>query len=388
MLKAGPKIYLWGWYGHENSGDDALLTEMCLMLSKISGNVRVIVQISGEGRLPELPEFVQVHRLVQWFKGSIYLNKIITILRSNALVFGGGSTMADVNPARMKGLRQKYHICRLAKLKGIPIVFSALGLGPLVSEEGAKIAKRTLDLADVVEVRDGASYELCKKIGVSSEVIQAFDPSVLMPEQFSIDLPQLAKSGPTSVGISLAKSSGTVDNSDASQEAKISNLVSAIKKVAAVKPLRVAPIEMCGDKIDGERQLCQRLMDELKDVCEVELIPYDPDPAKMLQRLSALDLIIAERLHAALYAYTLGINFAVVPYHSKCTALADDVKLPDVCRLAPEMPQEQIVRLLECCMAASEQCKPTLSLEKARKLSQTGQNAVVQKLQTLLGAAL
>lgn len=382
-------MHLLGWYGHKNSGDDALLLMTSRMIGQMSTDVELTIQIPREGQLPALPGYVKIRRLPKrLFKGHLFLSRLSAVLGADALVFGGGSTMSDVNKQRMTSLRFKHRVCRAAKLKGMPIVFIALGLGPLVTSKGIAIARAILNMADLVEVRDGASFKLCKELEVSSTVVRGFDPAVLIPKLIAerpIQSEHTDKAVPT-IGISLAMTSGTVANSQLHHEVKIDHLVEALRHIAASRTLRIAGIEMCGSDsyANNDGHLCNRLLTKLEDVCEATYIPYTPNPIKMMSRLSMLSAIIAERLHAGIYAYALGIPFAVVPYHSKCTAFAEDVGLPQMCLLDPEIPTEQVKRVLEHQLSDSTTCSPSLPVEEACQLAQSGQSMVIKKLRALL----
>jgi len=388
MPKTGPQVYLWGWYGHKNSGDDALLKVISRTILQVSPTTGITIGIPEDGQVPPLPNVVRVNRPIHRFKGYILFSKIISVLGTNALVFGGGSAMSDISKARMDGLRFHRWICTAAKLKRIPIIFSALGLGPLITERGKSLTRDILNSAVLVDVRDSDSYELCKKLNVTSQVIQSFDPAVLIPELFYPDLTRRRYNGrhlPT-VGISLSGSPGTVQVEEHQQKIKIANLARAIKHTAASLPLQVAGIEMCGDDIYGDKQLIERLLNDLDNVCEVKTISYCLDPVDMMRQLAGLDAIIAERLHAAVYAYTLGIPFAVVPYHAKCKAFARDIGLPDALLLEPEMPTTQVEQVLKLMLNEPDACSPALAVDQASRLAQSGQEAILDTLRKLLSS--
>jgi polysaccharide pyruvyl transferase WcaK-like protein len=386
VSRESPLIYLSGWYGYNNSGDDALLTVISNSIMKVAPNAKVMIQTPSSGRLPPLSPSVIVRHPRHWFKGHTFLSKVFAALRSDVLVFGGGSTMADVNEARRRGLACKYYICRAAKLRGIPIVFSALGLGPLETQEGIAKARMMLEMADLVEVRDSTSYELCKKMNISSPVIHGFDPAVLIPELFAHRLRPKGRrrDDVLTVGISLSGSPGTVANREVKQGSKIQNLVDAIKNVASLHPLRIAGVEICGDDMHGDKYLIENLLNKLEHVCEVEFISYCPDPAEMMGRLSLLDGMIAERLHAAIYAYTLGVPFAIVPYHRKCLAFAKDIGLPEMLVLDPNILADQVEQALRSQIADRLACSPRLPVERACRMARSGQNAIGEKIRTLI----
>jgi polysaccharide pyruvyl transferase WcaK-like protein len=386
MSKKAQRVYLWGWFGHKNSGDDALLTMMSKAISEVAQSIELVLQIPKYGQLPPLSCAAVSKPIRRWFKGHVQLSQILNILRTNALVFGGGSNMSDVDSDRMSALRLRYYICRIIKIEGIPMIVAALGLGPLVTKEGTELATKILNMMDLVVVRDSTSYQLCKHLSISSPLVQGFDPTVLIPKLYPIQLSCKSANDCNMpvIGISLSRSPGTCVNDERRQSLKVANLVNAIKHVVTSRPLSIAAIEMCADEHFRDMDLCRTLVTELRDVCKATVIPYHPSPIVMMRQLANLTAVIAERLHAGIYAYALGIPFAVVPYHSKCTAFVKDIGLSEKYLLDPEMPTEQIIQVLESLMDANTDCKPVLSPEHACEMASLGQRAVTDKLKALL----
>jgi polysaccharide pyruvyl transferase WcaK-like protein len=294
--------------------------------------------------------------------------------------------MSDADATRMFYLRLRHLFCCIAQIRGIPLVFAALGLGPLTTERGLALAGRILNMAEMVEVRDNNSYELCKKLNVSSRVFRGFDPAVLIGRQISKGIVRDSSSGdnlPT-IGISLSGSPGTGLWQETGGDSKIDRVADALRRLTAVRRVRAAIIEMCACEHFSDRELGEKLMARLKGICEVTLIPYCPEPAEMMRRLSGLRCIVAERLHAAIYAYALEIPFAVIADHLKCEAFTMDVGLPESCVLRKDTPVENILRTLEWLLCANPGYRPTLAVEDACEMAASGQQAVIGALKASL----
>jgi len=354
-------------------------------IAQAVSDVEITIQILKSGQLPPLLDCVKVNRISPLFKGHVTLKKILAILASDILIFGGGSIVTDINEQRMKGLRSLHYICRFAKFKGVPIIFTGLGVGPLVSQEGIDLAKSVLDMAEVVELRDKTSYELCKKLSVSSHIVESFDPAVLLHRE--IKQSSLIKSSDNKVpiiGISLSESSGTISKSKEKDVLKIDRLVCAIKDVCALHPVCISGIEMCSNTFYNDAELLKVLLGKLQNICEVRYIRYQPDPLKMLHDLSMLDGIIAERLHAAIFAYTIGVPFAVIPYHDKCVAFAKDVGLSRKYLLDPEIIPDQIKETIISQIKNGKLCLPELTIEEACSIANSGQDVIKEKIKYLL----
>ncbi len=382
MRKRKPKIYLHGWYGHNNSGDDALLSVISKTIAEKIPYSEIVVQIPADGESPPLPKSVKITHLHHWFKGHVILQKLLAILTSDVLVFGGGSIMTDVNKQRIRGLHSLHRICSVAKIKDVPIIFTGLGIGPFVTQKGRELAKSILSMAEIVELRDSISYKLCEEFGLS-RIVQGFDPAVLLDVELPINTKTWNNKIPI-IGMSLSKSSGTILTGQEKQLLKIEQLVAGIKKVTHSQKICVAGIEMCRNACNRDAELNHELAKQLENVCEFTIIPYQPDPIAMLNRLSVLDGIIAERLHAAIYAYILNIPFAVIPYHDKCKAFVHDVGLPQNCLLDTDILSDQVEEVILSQIKKEKKNLPTFTIEEARSRAHLGQQKVIEKLKHLL----
>ncbi|HBR18947.1 MAG: hypothetical protein A2Y13_11590 [Planctomycetes bacterium GWC2_45_44] len=384
-MKSKRKIFLHGWYGCNNSGDDALLSIISKTITQAVSGVEITIQVPQSGQLPPLPDCVNVNRISPLFKGYVTLRKILAILASDILIFGGGSIMTDINEQRMKGLRSLHCICRFAKFKGVPIIFTGLGVGPFVSQKGIDLAKSVLDMAEVVELRDKTSYELCKKISVSSHIVESFDPAVLLHKELQQSNGMKSRDNKVPIiGISLSESSGTISSSKEKEILKIDRLVCAIKDVCRLQSICIAGIEMCSNTFYSDAEILKILLGKLQNICEVKYIRYQPDPVKMLHDLSILDGIIAERLHAAIFAYIVGTPFAVIPYHSKCAAFAKDVGLSGRYLLDTEIRPDQIKEVIMSQINDGKLCLPKMTIEEACSKANLGQDIISGKIKHLL----
>ena len=231
-IKKFNTVYLSGWYGYQNSGDDALLLLMTEMIRSVPVDIRIFIRTLKSAMLPSLSDCVQVKYSSHWFKGQVFLNTIFDIINSDVLVFGGGSTISDADQKRINGLHSMHRLCSVARCKGVPIIFSALGLGPLNTPEGRIIAKKILNMAELVDVRDSYSKKLCQELNISSQWVQGFDPAVLLTDYFDSPYATYSNSSKPSIGISLSQSPGTISGRDNNFACRIDCVVDAMKKLS------------------------------------------------------------------------------------------------------------------------------------------------------------
>lgn len=294
--------------------------------------------------------------------------------------------MSDINEESLYGLRYQRLICRLARLKGMPIFYYALGLGPLRTTEGQEIAKEILNSATLVLVRDTSSFELCRDIGVNAPVIRSFDPAINIPSLLNVEY-SLRTKAPTQyfrLGISLSKSQGVADIPN-EQDEKVARFVEAIKKVTLRSEVEIISIQMCANPHNNDLELCQKINNALKGICPTSTISYRSNPGEMMGDFSSLDGIIAERLHAGIFAYSLGIPFAMIAHHAKCIAFAKDVGLPDWCLLDPMLVTDEIAKFIDILLRDPNRCKPSLRLNDAKQIALLADKIIIEKIRDIVG---
>lgn len=294
--------------------------------------------------------------------------------------------MSDTDDVRLSSLRYKKFICQIACLKRMPIFFYALGLGPLETKEGRRLARDILNMSSFVQVRDGLSYDLCHEIGVTTRTERAFDPAVLIPDLlgFHIDSSQRRTSPRFRIGIAPSASSGSVSNTTLEQTIKVSSFVSGIKRVASHTDIEVVAIQMCANSRNNDIGICNDILKALRGVCQTSLIRYQANPGQMMADIATLDCVFAERLHAGIFAYTVGIPFAMIPYHGKCRAFAEDIGLPDCCILDPMLTSDEVELFLLALLKNEQGWRPSLSLDDAKSQVQRGDESLVEKIREFM----
>ena len=106
------------------------------------------------------------------------------IAQTDLFVMGGGGIFQDYGPFHIASLYdpQANDIANYAKpfymarQFGVPTAIIGQGIGPLRKSEGRLIVRDIFSLADHVSVRDEASVDLLREMGVSRELIVAPDP--------------------------------------------------------------------------------------------------------------------------------------------------------------------------------------------------------------------
>ena len=151
-------VVMSGYYGFSNAGDDAILQSIHEGIMAASDEIGVTVL----SRDPELTR--RQYGLAAVPRFSFFQVKRV-LKRCDALLSGGGSLLQDRTSTR--SLVYYLSVIRWAKRMGKPVMLYANGIGPVTRPENREKVKQTVELADVVTLRDQASARELLDMGVT-----------------------------------------------------------------------------------------------------------------------------------------------------------------------------------------------------------------------------
>lgn len=164
------KILLAGYYGFGNLGDEAILEMAIKQILEITDRKHITV-LSGNKEVTN--KRYNVNTIDRYNVFSI----VNQLMKSDALVFGGGSLLQDITSKR--SIYYYLFLIRLAKLMNNKVIMLSQGIGPIVNENSKKAVQSTLGFVDYITVRDKHSKEFLEKIGMDSKKISlSTDPVI------------------------------------------------------------------------------------------------------------------------------------------------------------------------------------------------------------------
>jgi polysaccharide pyruvyl transferase CsaB len=166
------KIFITGYYGFGNTGDEAILTAMLEHLREL----RQDLQITVTSATPAKTAATYGVESILWSDASAMLE---TVRQTDLVIIGGGGIFHDYwgfNPNTFLtdnhwGISFYTAPAVMATIYEKPVMLYAIGVGPLLSEHGRRFTKVACDAAAAITVRDKASRELLESIGVPAEQI-------------------------------------------------------------------------------------------------------------------------------------------------------------------------------------------------------------------------
>ncbi|MBQ7986733.1 MAG: polysaccharide pyruvyl transferase CsaB [Clostridia bacterium] len=166
------KIVVSGYYGFNNSGDDALLAAIIENIRTISEKAEITVLSNSPKDTKSVYKTKAVHRY------NVF-SVLYEIATCDVLLSGGGTLIQDATST--KSLYYYLSIIKLAKLFRKKVMLYANGIGPLTSFKNIETTKNVLNEVDLITLRDENSQKELERIGVNRpEVHLTADPAFLI----------------------------------------------------------------------------------------------------------------------------------------------------------------------------------------------------------------
>ena len=335
------RIFLSGYYGYANAGDEAVLAAILEHFSaemSQRGQAAEFIVTSGDSA-----------QTLAWHDSPSYALRPIGrqsprdllagIRACDVFVSGGGSLLQDVTSLR--NVVYYTGLIRLAALSRKPVAIYAQGVGPLRHSLSRKLARAAMQKASVITVRDQASRDLLRQIGVSRPIEVTADPV------WGLSSSQDAVPEPDAWTVSLRTWVG--------EGAQGKGFNSALAQVAREKGARLRLLPM---QPEHDEPVCLKYLQQHGGAQDEVLEARGLGPREMVSLAAGGSLMIAMRLHALIFAASRGVPCVAVNYDPKVQALAQIIGAPCLDDL------DDAVRLRAAVEAAR-----ALSLERRRELA-------------------
>ncbi|QSX06127.1 polysaccharide pyruvyl transferase CsaB [Sedimentibacter sp. zth1] len=282
-------ILLAGYYGFGNLGDEAIL-EMFLELFKNSKNIDKVTVLSGNAT--ETKDKYNVNAIGRYDIASVFSN----LLKSDVLVFGGGSLLQDVTSKR--SIYYYLSLIVLAKMLRKKVILLSQGIGP-IHESNFKNVGRVLKKADIITVRDYKSIEILESMNVKKERIKfSADPVIDLCSESKI----FKTSGKKKVCFSLR------NWKDLDLKNDVCNVVERLYK---------NDIECTF--ICFHHNIDSKLLEELEEILgeKAIFIKNRLSTKNVLDIIKNMDVLVGVRLHALILAASAFVPFIALSYDPK-----------------------------------------------------------------------
>lgn len=299
-------VVLSGYYGFDNIGDEAILFSIIESLRRLDPHIHLTV-------LSNNPEFTKktynVEAINRWD-----WKEIRTVLKTaDGLISGGGSLLQDATG--LKSIPYYTGIMRMAMMQKKPVFIYAQGMGPIDKSISKFIVRTTLNKVAGITVRDAASRELLREIGVKKEIRVVPDP-VLSLDGSSFTNDWLKKQNLTGPIV-------TVSVRDWASEINFKQFIAQALDKIARQGNSIVFIPMHGEYDVKASESVAALMKEKSIIA-----PGNLSIGEKISIIGESDLLIGMRLHALIFSAITATPFIALSYDPKIDAFASIANQP------------------------------------------------------------
>jgi len=321
LFKSPPgqsRIFISGYYGFGNTGDEAVLAVLVRHLSQLTQVKRISVLAAKAGSTLEGVQVVGRRSPLRVLKA---------ILRSDVLISGGGGLLQNATSNR--SLWYYLAIISVAKLSGCRVLIVANGIGPLRGDFSRWMVGRAVAGCDYISVRDDVSREDLIAMKVAPDQIrQVADPAFLLQRADVVPLTPdtlIGESGGAYIAIALRFWKRLP------LTGKLIALVSHIQRQTGYTVCLVPMQE------PADRELAEIIRAAVPGV--VVTAPQ-LGPRQIAAVFASSEMTVAMRLHGLIFAVAAGVPVLALAYDPKVAALAEQTAQPCVADLKGATEEE------------------------------------------------
>ena len=313
------KIMISGYYGFNNTGDEAILKSMVRAFKDKIPQIKITVLSNNPLQTFQAYQVKAIKRL--------QLISIMCCLRKvNLFISGGGGLLQD---STGKGWSILYYLGLIwvAKIVKVPVMIYAQGIGPIHKKMNKLLIKWILNKVDLITVRDYPSKKMLNNLGVLKPSIYVNSDPVFLLKKKNINqtmdnypyIQELINSDSRPlIGISVReyKSNGADSKKIFAQAADY--LIENYKAKIIFFPF----------KYDEDVHISQEILSLMKNKAEILKIRLEPE--ELLSILSRLSLLVGVRLHSIIFSSMANIPFIAFNYDPKVKYFVDNLGLSEL----------------------------------------------------------
>jgi len=313
------KIMISGYYGFNNTGDEAILKSMVGAFKEKIPQIKITVLSQSPLQTSQSYQVKAINRL--------HLIDIMRCLRdTNLFISGGGGLLQD---STGKGWSILYYLGLIlaAKKVKVPVMIYAQGIGPVNKQINKKLIKWILNKVDLITVRDKPSKELLENLGVVKPSIYVNSDPVFLLKKKNINnfidrhpfIQQLTNSNNRPlIGVSVREYKGNGLDSKRIFAQAADYLIENYQAKIIFLPF----------KFDEDVYSSEEILSLMKNKAEVLKIKLEPE--ELLSVLSRLSLLIGVRLHSIIFSSIANIPFVAFNYDPKVKYFVEDLGLSEL----------------------------------------------------------
>lgn len=292
-------VFLFGYYGFQNTGDEAILESIIKQFKKALPDIKLSILTY---KAKETSQNYGVHAISR----NQYRDILKAIRESDVVISGGGSILQDVTSSR--SLIYYLAIIFLAKRMGKKVMFYGNGFGPITRMINKFLVKYIINQVDVITVRDYQSKEVMQALGVKKNINVTADVTFVMEPASEEEVKAIYErlkidDNKKVIGISIRQWKG---------QENYKKIIASTGDYLMKRNFEVLFIPMqYPEDLKITEEVANMMEKKPKIVYEKYL------PCKTLAIISKLYMLIGMRLHSLIFAAISGIPMVGLEYEPK-----------------------------------------------------------------------
>ncbi len=349
-----------GYYGFNNSGDDALLMALINDLKNQKENVRI-------GVLSSNPMQTKKRYRVDAFKrlSPFKLRKLFK--KSRVLLSGGGSLIQDETSS--KSLWYYLYIMALAGKHKMRVMQIASGIGPVNGKMNRKLTAKTINKnVELITLREEKSNEELKNMNITVPVVITADPALSLCPASTERVKELLKENGVPQGdyicVALREWKNAAPDFEDSMARALDNICEKHGKNIVFVPMQYPADLTVSRSISSKMTSNSYVLETPATIGEV------------IGVIGKSSLVVAMRLHSLVYAVSCGVGIVAIKYDPKIDGFMEYFRQTYVADVAT-VTCDEIVSLVDRYFAEEDRNRnENLCLEMKEKAKQNAKLAV------------
>ncbi|MBN2558264.1 MAG: polysaccharide pyruvyl transferase CsaB [Clostridia bacterium] len=291
-----------GYYGFENSGDEAMLSSIIKDLKKAKNDIRLLV-------LSKRPSETTAGHGVASIGRANPFSISRAFGKTGMLISGGGNLIQDLTS--FQSMLYYTGLMNYAKYRGLKVMMYANGIGPLKRKTSVAIAAKVLDKADIITVREKNSYDMLGEIGVSKPVI-----SITADPVMSFENPQSDRVREALEKHGIPGDERTVVISVRPWKGLESAFASVFAEIADYMSMKYGLLPVfISMNIKKDTRVSEDIIQRMKS--RALLVKDEANAMNLISIISKAEILVGMRLHSLIYASLTGTPGIGIVYDPK-----------------------------------------------------------------------
>jgi polysaccharide pyruvyl transferase CsaB len=313
------KIMISGYYGFNNTGDEAILKSMVSAFKEKIPQAKITVLSCNPLQTSQTYKVKAINRL--------HLIKVIRCLRNVSLFISGGGGLLQDSTGKGWSILYYLGLILIAKIVKVPVMIYAQGIGPITKKINKLLIKWILNKVKLITVRDNHSKKLLNNLGVSVPSIYVNSDPVFLLKKKNIN--HIVDSHPyikklfnaddrPLIGVSVReyKSNGSDSKRIFAQAADY--LIENYQAKIIFLPFQ----------FDEDVHISKEILSLMKN--QADVLKTKLEPEELLSLLTRLSLVVGVRLHSIIFSSMANIPFIALNYDPKVKYFVEDLGLSEL----------------------------------------------------------